>query len=996
MRLRFAAGPRSTKILQRICCIAGCFVLLLLWHPEERPLWQSDSFIASQVKDIDLLQTQMLDYLNGELTFDSAFGGSLTGLSQFDVVSTWAQIWRYSHSQTQVTTISEARRVCRSLLVSYKLLFEQQAAKIKTKELETVIEKLTGMAYSWISPKYKSIRDLQLLFSGDRKENQKTGIVMCVGTKHIEFALHAITSLRNVLDCGLPIEIHYAGPNDLKPEMIHTLSWLPNVQTVNLMDHFPLEMVSIEGWSVKPFAILASSFSEIIFMDADVLFFKNPEVVLKESAIFSEYGQLFFHDRSLEVETAVLRQTAEWFKEINPFPSTYAASLRFTNSLSYHEQESGVLLVDKSQTGVLHSLLLACLLNSKQIRNETYSHAYGDKETFWISWELLRVPYQFAPMFPGVVGFIDPPSSDQENMRSPNREKIAEPIPANAVCGNLLHFDESKNPFWWNSGVLHLKEKSDSWLLKMDQISFEKERGSMKWERLAAVFCLMPKHQITESRQLSANEKTITESYIHSYRRLKEIGWQKYCSLALEEGIDLDQTRALDFFMGESTDAINTETFGGSLAGLDEFDLLSTCNRIVHYCLHYDLKDPNFIELKKQSRCLLIAHFILNTPSKQSHSIEDLTEIINKHTLHAYPWLSKSIEDLRKSFSNNKSGIVLTSGTEQLESTIHTITALRKVLNCSLNIEVYYVGEKDLESNHVQLLQQMPNVQPINLLALFPTELHTFYKYSIKPFAILASSFQNVIFMDSDVLFLLNPEVILEESDIFRNYGQLFFHDRSLQKDYFNQYASWFKAVNPHYSYYASKLRFSNCKSYHEQESGVVAVDKSRAGVLHALILACKLNSNSMREDTYKAMYGDKETFWISWELTRVPFKFAPSLGGTIGYERNNAVCGSLVHVDERKRLFWWNGGMRLIKTRPAMGLVRFEKAALDYGVVASDNWVWETDTEPFCLLTNDETRAADLSDSEKDIGMLYIELWQRLESEGLFAFITAEFGVFA
>lgn len=96
----------------------------------------------------------------------------------------------------------------------------------------------------------------------------------------------------------------------------------------------------LAGWAVKPFAILLSSFREVIFIDADSLFFKNPEVLFADPE-YQETGALFFHDRITQP-----RSRKQWLQDIMPKPiPKMAMESRFWTGISGHMQESGVVVV---------------------------------------------------------------------------------------------------------------------------------------------------------------------------------------------------------------------------------------------------------------------------------------------------------------------------------------------------------------------------------------------------------------------------------------------------------------------------------------------------------------------------------------------------------------------------------------------------------------------------------------------------------------------------
>ncbi|KAI9347031.1 mannosyltransferase putative-domain-containing protein [Obelidium mucronatum] len=337
------------------------------------------------------------------------------------------------------------------------------------------------------------------------------GIVLCSGKWHFEMAVHAITTLRKVLNCTLPIEIHYGGKDDLEPNMIQAFNSMENVRTVNILDYFPVETKLWGGWSMKPFAMLASSFRRVIFVDADALFFQDPRVLLHESAIVKRFGQMFYYDRTLG------GNDPWWFKSINPQFSKYSSTLRYMQKdkprSSQHEMESGVVVVDKGRTGVLHAMLLVCKMNSKVERDGiTYHRVYGDKETYWISWDLIRVPYRFTPSYGGTIGYRNSKGN---------------------ICGGLFHTDERLRPLWWNGGVMANKHISkDAEFMKFEFAAFDSygEGIVWEWETKTTPFCLGPRDPDHEVLELTAAQKEMGSRFVDLYKeiRLGSGGWEEY------------------------------------------------------------------------------------------------------------------------------------------------------------------------------------------------------------------------------------------------------------------------------------------------------------------------------------------------------------------------------------------------------------------------------------------------------------------------------------
>jgi len=112
--------------------------------------------------------------------------------------------------------------------------------------------------------------------------------------------------------------------------------------------------------------------------------------------------------------------------------------------------------------------------------------------------------------------------------------------------------------------------------------------------------------------------------------------------------------------------------------------------------------------------------------------------------------------------------------------------------------------------------------------------------------------------------------------------------------------------MTPIMSSFPATTRLFRGLSSHEVESGLVLVNKSKRFL--GMLAACKLNSKWERELwSYKVFYGDKETFWLGFEMIQEPYAFLRSYGGVIGelrQDNDQAVCGVQMHMDHQGRLF--------------------------------------------------------------------------------------------
>jgi Mannosyltransferase putative len=193
----------------------------------------------------------------------------------------------------------------------------------------------------------------------------------------------------------------------------------------------------------------------------------------------------------------------------------------------------------------------------------------------------------------------------------------------------------------------------------------------------------------------------------------------------------------------------------------------------------------------------------------------------------------------------------------------------------------------------------------------------------------------------------------------------------------------------------------------HQQESGVVIIDKKRR--FYGLIATAVLNLPHNRQITYDMhMYGDKETFWMGFESISEPFAFNKYLPGSMGavavklsrhvpsldysrkpilmpattntFEENpneenglgltNRICSAqLLHTDENGDPIWINGGL-------------FEdKYHGNYTVIKVDKWVsspvWHYNGDFPCAYFNSTPR--DFTDSQRMVLDMSIGIFKQI-----------------
>jgi hypothetical protein len=276
--------------------------------------------------------------------------------------------------------------------------------------------------------KYKNVEDLNATFTPGSK-----GIVICSGDKFFEFTVHLIETLYAFKVELPPIVIGYMGDSDLSVSRQAYLRQVMNVSLLDVTQHFDNSILKLEGWAVKPFAILAAPFQEVLFLDADTVVIQNPLKLFNDTGYIKD-GLLLFRDRTCFQGWPKQKL---WLNRnlVKPWSDTLLNSDMY-KGLTDHQVDSSMLFVDKHRK--LFSLLAACKLNMYTERADFYKHFLGDKESFWFGAEMVQESVQFMPLLPGVFGRFKKDDKD-------------------LLCGRQLFFDREGQPFYFNKAVVLVK-----------------------------------------------------------------------------------------------------------------------------------------------------------------------------------------------------------------------------------------------------------------------------------------------------------------------------------------------------------------------------------------------------------------------------------------------------------------------------------------------------------------------------------------------------------
>ena len=199
-----------------------------------------------------------------------------------------------------------------------------------------LVTSLAELLFPWTAPYFSDHMSLHAsLYKAGR------GIVLTAGPDQVAYLLATIPTMRH-LGCTLPIEVMYLGDEDISEDYRERLELLPGVITRDIKQMARDTGWELSSWAAKPFAMLLSSFQEVMFIDADAVFFRNP-ALLFEDPQYKQHGALFFMDRSIFPSSK-----RRWLRTILPKPiSNSVKQIRLWTGESGHQQESGVVLIDK-------------------------------------------------------------------------------------------------------------------------------------------------------------------------------------------------------------------------------------------------------------------------------------------------------------------------------------------------------------------------------------------------------------------------------------------------------------------------------------------------------------------------------------------------------------------------------------------------------------------------------------------------------------------------
>lgn len=249
-------------------------------------------------------------------------------------------------------------------------------------------------------------------------------VVVAGGEKYGMLAVSLVDSLRSC-GCTLPIEIFYLGSHELKCSTMVSLAARERCTLRDLLAGQPtLRDVQGFGYAAKPLALAASSFAEVLLLDADIIALRDPSFLFDEASYLT-HGAVFWSDmyaanetfvrlydpRDVRLRPSMLERAVQdaldaWLiKPVRMKPDFVPALSTIGLPPDAPTHESGQVLMDKRRC--VDALAAAGLLNSNTHRPLVYSGLHGDKDTFRTAFAATSTAFHHVPHRPALGGHVD-------------------------------------------------------------------------------------------------------------------------------------------------------------------------------------------------------------------------------------------------------------------------------------------------------------------------------------------------------------------------------------------------------------------------------------------------------------------------------------------------------------------------------------------------------------------------------------------------------------
>lgn len=206
-----------------------------------------------------------------------------------------------------------------------------------------------------------------------------------------------IYTIRKQFNSNIPVEIIYVGKKEeFNINIYNKLMELENVKIIDLTSRLDTNISEdkLRGYRTKPLAALASSFEEVILLDADSLMFIDPYYLFETNG-YNNYGMILFKDY-----VDCLKFINKKFIEDIGIGADY-----YCNKTHGYEIDSSCVVINKEKAW--EALFTICIIN---IESEAYyghplkkNNVLGDKDTWLIGSMFVDFEPHVVQTNPGIM-----------------------------------------------------------------------------------------------------------------------------------------------------------------------------------------------------------------------------------------------------------------------------------------------------------------------------------------------------------------------------------------------------------------------------------------------------------------------------------------------------------------------------------------------------------------------------------------------------------------
>jgi hypothetical protein len=215
---------------------------------------------------------------------------------------------------------------------------------------------------------------------------------------------------------------------------------------------------------------------------------------------------------------------------------------------------------------------------------------------------------------------------------------------------------------------------------------------------------------------------------------------------------------------------------------------------------------------------------------------------------HAEAYL-RSIEPYPWQFRGR--GLVTCAGGVRYNTCAWVLIKIARELGCTLPIQVWYLGPEERDERWIALVEEL-GVECVDAAEVCRIHPHRgLAGWPLKPYAILHSPFEEVLFLDADNMPVADPTYLFDDPH-YRRRGAIFWPDDRKTAHQSQRWAVF--GVD-----YRDEM---------ELESGQMLINKQ---ICWRALKLCNWY-NEYADFFYTIVYGDKDTFRFAWHRLALPY----------------------------------------------------------------------------------------------------------------------------